>query len=256
MKKLALILCIFALACTRGGKEGVFTIEGDLKGVADGTVISLFAYDGNMSRGVATDTVKNGRFSFSYPLTGNERLSLGGPYDDPGFPSMVREIWAAAGEKAVVRGGNTLIFTWEVKSKVPEQAEADRYMLRSKNEYDRVQKLSIEENKARLDPDGGPQRRSIDSLRYLRDDVDMAIFRNNIAVMDETRVSEIWLDRLRTLTDMIRRNPDKFGALTEDAMRLYGRLTAEQRELPVAQAVRVNLFPPPKNRIGNLSEIQ
>lgn len=251
MKKLALILCIFALACTHVEKEGCFTIEGHLRGVKDGTVISLFVYDGNMGRGVATDTVRNGRFSFSYPLTENAKLSLGGPYDDPEFPSMSRFIWAAPGEKAVVRGGSTLIFTWKVKSGVPKQIEADRYMLRSKNEYDRVQRLAIEENKARLNPDEGPRRRSIDSLRYLQDDVDMTIFRNNIAVMNETAVSEIWLDKLHALTNMIKHYPDKYAVLKDDALKLYGKLTTEQKELPMAQAIRINLFPPEKVGIGD-----
>lgn len=251
MKKLALILCIFALACTRSGKEGCFIIEGHLKGVRDGTVISLFAYDGNMGIGVATDTVKNGKFSFSYPLTGSAKLSLGGPYDDPEFPSMGREIWAVSGEKAVVRGDNTLIFTWKVKSRVPKQTEADRYMLRSRNEYDRVQRLQIEENTARLNPEAEPRRKSIDSLRYLQDEVDMVIFRNDIAVMDETPVSEIWLDKLHSLTNTIKHYPDKYGVFKDDALRLYEKLTPEQQELPVAQAVHINLFPPEKVKPGD-----
>lgn len=245
MKKIVFLVCVAIAACSQPATRN-FKIEGILSGVKDGTEISLYRYDGGVPVGVDTTAVVNGRFSFSCPVAALTRLSISGPFGDPEFPAMSREIWAEPGGRATVKGGDTLIFTWAVRSKVPEQKIADRYMLRSKDEYNRVQRLQIEENMARLAGETGygaatAERKSIDSLKYLRDDVDMIINRNNIAVMDETPISEIWLEKLYALSSLVKRS-DKYAVLKSDAVRLYERLSDEERQSNVAQAIHKNLF--------------
>lgn len=255
MKDLIFLLCLAAVSC-RQVPENEFHIEGRLTGIRDSTVISLVKYEGNVGRRFATDTLINGRFSFVYPLTENASLSLSGPYNDPEFPSMGREIWAAPGEKATVTGNNTLIYTWKVKSRVPEQKEADRYMLRSETEYNLLQQTWIERDKLyRLrsnaqKPGKDKLNASLDSLERVADNLFIKISRNDIDIMNKTDVSEIWLDQLRGLSVMIK-HYDKYAELRADAERLYERLMPEQRELPTAQEIGLSLFPPPVVQVGD-----
>ena len=48
--------------------EGEFRIEGELTGVPDSTVLSLYRVDGNLLKRMQADTVIDGRFSFRLSL--------------------------------------------------------------------------------------------------------------------------------------------------------------------------------------------
>ena len=74
---------------------------------------------------VDTAHATNGRFSFRYPATGKGRLAILTFSDD--VSDMFLPLWSAPGEKAVITGDNNYKRTWSVKSRIPEQREAERY---------------------------------------------------------------------------------------------------------------------------------
>ena len=246
MKRTVLLLSLFASACAPRVPENEFHIKGGVAGLRDSTIIELTQWDGNSGRRIATDTIVEGRFSFIVPTTEKIQLSISGSYGDDSFPNMLRYIYAEPGEKITITGEGTLYGTWSIKSRVAEQRESDAYILQSRDEYVRNQQLSIEQNKART----ARNRPAFDSLRALESESDMAIMRGNVAVMDRTPVSEIWLDELRGLAMMIGAY-ENYGVFREDAVRLYERLTPEQRELPDAQTIKFDLFPPEKVGVGD-----
>lgn len=239
MKKLLLLplLCIFALACTHTEKD-VFIIKGDVKGVKDGTVVHLYEQIRTFWAGKEADTVRNGKFSFRIPLTENARFSVAISVDDPEFPLMTRDIWAVPGEKATIKGDNNIVYSWKIKSNVPAQAEVNRYLQTSQKEYEELAQVLISEKKTLRNMENA-QQETMDSLGQLRDSFKMIINRNNIAIMDETPVSEVWIDKLRALSSFVAGQFDEqFQPLREDAERLYKKLSDEEKESAVGKNIR------------------
>ncbi len=241
---------MLAAACSPRVPAGEFHIEGRIAGLPDSTVVLIFQYDGNYGRSIATDTLIGGRFSFVLPMTEKTLLSVSGSYDDDRFPNALRYIYAVPGEKITITGEGTLYGTWKIKSRVPEQREADAFMMASRDEYIRRQLLALEDNQARKITDPATRRATRDSLGALEEEINFAITRNDIALMGRTPVSDIWLDELKGIATMIGAY-ENWGIFREDAVALYERLTPEQRELPVAQAILFNLFPPEKVGVGD-----
>ncbi len=249
MKRFLIAFCFLASAWMPV-PENEIRIEGHIDGLGDGAVIVLFKYEGNLGMSIAQDTVTDGRFSFTVPVTGNEKLSLSGKYGDDRFPSYGRDIWAVPGEKVTVTGTGAFVYTWKVESRVPEQAVADAYMLQSEKEYNRIQQLSVERNKARAIADENTSKAAVDSLQLLSDAMQIKIYRNHIALMDRTPVSDIWLDELQTVAMMVK-HYEAYAVLRDDALRLYEKLTPEQKALPAAQDIGISLFPPEKVGVGD-----
>ena len=52
--------------------QGTFTIEGQVKNVEDGALITLFRLDGNVGSSIGVDTIRNGHFRFQAETLGNE----------------------------------------------------------------------------------------------------------------------------------------------------------------------------------------
>lgn len=245
MKKLLLMLCLPVVACSPRMPENEFHIEGHITDLRDSAIIDIGRMEGNMGQRIASDTVIDGRFSFVLPTTEKSQLYIMGRGDE--FPSMFRHIYAAPSEKATVTGEGALYVTWNIKSRIPEQHEMDAYISQSHDEYIRNQQLSVEQNKAYATFD----RTVIDSLQALQFESTMAIMRGDIAVMDRTPVSDIWIDKLRGIAGMVGAYEDYAAEFKDNAMRLYESLSPEQKELPVAQTIKFDLFPPEVVGVGD-----
>ena len=127
MKKL-LFSSLFLLGSLVSQAQHEYTIKGEVKGVKDGTHVSLFLTDGRVGSIVGTDTIRNGTFFFKRNVgeSGMDQLSL--MCRDTDFPPMSLDIYATPGAKIKVTGTNPLIYTWRVDSPVKEQQEHNRFI--------------------------------------------------------------------------------------------------------------------------------
>ena len=87
MKKL-LFSSLFLLGSLVSQAQHEYTIKGEVKGVKDGTHVSLFLTDGRVGSVVGTDTIRNGTFFFKRNAgeSGMDHLSL--MCRDTDFPPM------------------------------------------------------------------------------------------------------------------------------------------------------------------------
>ena len=99
--------------------EGEFRIEGELTGVPDSTVLSLYRVDGNLLKPMQADTVIDGRFSFRDTITTDPRcLALMGRGE--GFPPTWLDVWVGSGTVVHIKGEGKGLRTWFVESRLPE----------------------------------------------------------------------------------------------------------------------------------------
>lgn len=148
MKKL-LFSSLFLLGSLVSQAQHEYTIKGEVKGVKDGTHVSLFLTDGRVGSIVGTDTIRNGTFFFKRNVgeSGMDQLSL--MCRDTDFPPMSLDIYATPGAKIKVTGTNPLIYTWRVDSPVKEQQEHNRFIEDSRDLWDEFQRLAIKERSMR-----------------------------------------------------------------------------------------------------------
>ena len=90
--------------------QGTFTIEGQVKNVEDGALITLFRLDGNVGSSIGVDTIRNGHFRFQAETLGNETeiVDMMGRSDK--FPSMSLGLWVRW-RKRLRRGRTALGWT-------------------------------------------------------------------------------------------------------------------------------------------------
>jgi thiol-disulfide isomerase/thioredoxin len=121
----------------------------------------------------------------------------------------------------------------------------------SRDEYIRSQQIAIEDKKARKIDDEAVRKATRDSLEVLEEALDFAIFRNDMALLNRTPFSEVWLDEFGTAATMIGAYENYASEFRSGAVELYERLTPELRELPKAQTIKFDLFPPEVAGVGD-----
>ncbi len=244
MKKL-LFSSLFLLSCFASHAQHEYTIEGDVKGVKDGTLVSLFLTDGRVGSVVASDTIRNGKFFFKRNAgeSGMDQLSLM-CNREADFPPMSLEIYATPDAQIKVTGTNTLIYTWKVDSPVKEQQEYNRFIENSRDLWDEYQRLAIKSRSMRSAPEAEQK-----AMRAKSDSISAIIDKRELKLMQELPVSSIWMDKLFGLSMSVKYNP-KFTYKVE-TLALYNRLSEEQKASIKGQEITVNLFPPKTVKEGD-----
>jgi len=111
-----LILCLIVCSCQ---EHHDYHIIGNLKGIPDGTVIQLAIQYENIASLIATDTVKNGKFSFSDSI-GDKILRMSLHLEDREHYSGACDFWV--GNSVIkVSGNSKYLSQWKVKSNIKEQ---------------------------------------------------------------------------------------------------------------------------------------
>ena len=130
--------------------QGTFTIEGQVKNVEDGALITLFRLDGNVGSSIGVDTIRNGHFRFQAETLGNETeiVDMMGRSDK--FPSMSLRLWVRPGDNIRISGENTLIRTWNVESAVPEQVANQAFINDSRELWNEYQRNSLLQREYRM----------------------------------------------------------------------------------------------------------
>lgn len=253
--KVLLILSAPLLLSAVTNAQKKFTIQGRLEGVPDGTAVALYRNDGNIWTPSATDTVRNGAFSFSDTTATAFPYVLRGLNEN--FPSMWLDVWAAPGAKIRIDGKGYWIRTWKVSSTIPEQQEMNSYISPNIRMLEQLQEISITrrqlsskrakasaEEKKRL-------KETSDSLGLIEDSLHNSIRKGELAIMQRSMVTQIWLNKLKDLARDVKYNPKTL--YRQDALELYKRLTKKQLESRTGAEIKGYLFPPEVVKAGEMA---
>jgi hypothetical protein len=223
--------------------QGTFTIEGQVKNVEDGALITLFRLDGNVGSSIGVDTIRNGHFRFQAETLGNETeiVDMMGRSDK--FPSMSLRLWVRPGDNIRVSGENTLIRTWNVESTVPEQVANQAFINDSRELWNEYQRNSLLQRAYRrkyagsaVDEERQAIRAQADSLRKLEDEITIRIDANTIKRMKQIPVDDIWLEQLEKLA-MSAKYTENYP-YKEEVIALYEGLTDGEKQSGIE---RINL---------------
>lgn len=121
---------------------GPFVINGKLAGVEDGAVVRLFRRTAAWElpwRRIRCATVVS-----CCAAKWNQLEMLSIAVQGEGFPSMGLNVWVEPDAVVSVSGRDKLLVTWKVASKIPQQAEANRYIDASRSEYVQMQQAAVE----------------------------------------------------------------------------------------------------------------
>lgn len=237
MKKL-LLGSFYLFCCLTMNAQQEYTIDGHVKGLKDGTIVTLFLTDGRVGSSVAVDTVHNETFHFKRNAgeSGLDDLSLSCQYKDE-FPPMSLQLYAVPKAKIKVTGSNNLIYTWKVDSRVKEQLEYNKFMEPTRDLWDEFQRLIIQEQKMRNATND--ERKA---MRSKVNSVSSQINERELEVMKKLPISAIWIEKLLGLSYSVKYNPH--FAHKEETLALYNRLSDDQKASVKGQEITVNLFPP------------
>ena len=247
----AAILSLFAVSASA---QNEFTVKGHLKGVEDGTIIMLMQQMGNVGMSVVNDTVRNERFSLTWNGSGeNEKYSLS--VQGEGFPPMGLDIWTKAGAVIEVSGNDKYIYTWDVKSKIPEQADRAGFVNASREDWIEIQRLSAQRNALYKNIENITQeeyakiRVVADSLDKLSDPISNRINLKEVELLlKDDVITTTGLDVLRGLTLAVKYGND--STLRPQVEAVYAKLSDEQKNSREGKIVFTNLFPPQVVQVG------
>ena len=250
MKK-QLLLC-FLLGTLGAQAQEKFTIEGKLENIADGTVFNLFKLDGNVGSSVAVDTLQNGTFQFELATEGNglEQYSLMAR-DRENFPPMSLDLWVRPGSHLKIEGNNPYIYTWKVESDTEEQQLRQKMVEASREKWEELQRLHIEVMQLFNNNPSEQDKAKADSLSKITQQLETEVLKNNISILRQTPVNNVWMNELYRLGMAV--NYDKAFPYRKEVEELYNLLTDEQKKSNEAKSVYLALNPPKVVQIGDMA---
>jgi peroxiredoxin len=122
------ILCLLVWSCQ---EQHDYRIIGNLSGIPDGTVIQLGIQYENIGSRIATDTLRNGKFSFSDSI-GNILSRMYLRIQDSKNYSGQCDFWVN-NSNIEVYGNSKYLSQWKVKSNIKEQKIENEMMDQSRN---------------------------------------------------------------------------------------------------------------------------
>lgn len=233
--------------------QGEFVIKGTLKNVADGTVILLMKQDGGFGMQVSLDTVRNGKFMYKWKIAAaREKYSLFPGPNESGFPTMGLDIWVKSGSVIKVTGDNKWMYTWDVKSDIPEQIERSRFIKTNKADWDKCQYVGVEENTtAKGNLETSRKKALNDSLKKLTRAILHRIVLKEIELLKQKPIKTIAGIAVlnRAVTEMkIENNNSKLLELKQ----IYRQLTKQQKESVEGYSIYTLLYPPKIVKVGDM----
>ncbi|GGH12341.1 AhpC/TSA family protein [Sphingobacterium alkalisoli] len=257
MKYYFAFICAFFLLDSLFAQSPII-IEGRLKGVEEGTMITLMKTEGNVGISVAKDSIVNGRFSISYSPDTQDlgEYSLMGTGE--GFPSMSLRLWSKAGNHITIEGKDKLIYSWDVESSIPQQAEWSYFIKANKESWEEYQKLVAQRStliNTYYDDNVSKEERKVlktqmDSLDRLASLYNYEIDKSNLALLQkEGKMTEVRLGVLKGIAQAIKWDKrEEFRPAVEE---LYGRLNTEMKESRYGEEIALALYPPQAPQIGD-----
>ncbi|ADV43383.1 TlpA disulfide reductase family protein [Bacteroides helcogenes] len=255
-KKHLLSVGIFLLALPFQAQEKC-SIQGTVKGLPDGTVLTLSRKNGRVMENVAVDTVRNSTFLFNIEPANQqtERIMLMGKGD--GFPNTWLDIYIAPRQSVKVSGSNKLLRTWIVESAIPEQQYQNQFINATRKDMDVQQSLQAVTcalwNRVDHSESADEKAALRDSIRNVlhpqTDSIQRLIVKEEIRIMKDMPINDAWIDRMETFSAFV-----SFGAdfpYTEEVRALYQRMPSELRETEIGKQITTQLYPPKTVKVGD-----
>lgn len=204
-------------------KDNSFVIEGNITGVRDSVTVVLFKIDDLISKhgkGVATDTLINGKFSFDIPIEDSlDRYNIIIVGDRYEFPPQGADIFAEPGKKAIVTGTGVSLMKWKVRSNVKKQRDWQTYMNYTAD-------VSSEIGLAAMDRSMAPEKR-----HALCDSLNRVCFVKALEYFESEKTSDIWIDEFHSWAKYagIYKNKE----MKEKLKALLPRISDEQMKTPL-----------------------
>lgn len=242
-----LSLCVFA----QGEKE--FVVKGTLKHVEDGTVLLLMKAEGNVGMQVSSDTVRNGKFTLKWKIVdGTEKYSLSPGPKESGFPPMGLDIWAKSGSVIEVTGNGKWIYTWDVKSNIPEQIEQSWFVKENTANWNELQRLLVENETLAMGNMKASEKKDLtDSLNGLTQTILKKIALNNVELLKQKPITTIAGMEVLDIAVSVIKGENDTAKLTE-LKHLYNQLSKYQKESSKGNHIYSNLYPSKIVKAGDM----
>lgn len=222
-------------------KENEYLIEGSLSNVPDGAIINLARLNGQVFENVATDTLRNGKFSFqdtiSVPSRNMMILS-----NSEGFPSTWLSFWVGSGKVTKITGKDKSLRMWTVACDLPEQEAENRFIDATREDWQVLGDLMIQEtilSEKRTDNTLNismeEYRAQKDSLQRLSDTLNLSIVRKEIEVMRKEPITPAWIDRMHRLALGVRY--DANFKYKEEANDFFARMSDAEKQTPAGREI-------------------
>lgn len=226
MKQLLCLLfaAVAVTACAPAVPAGEFRIVGKIENVPDSAVVRLYEPQGQMLRGMAVDTLVDGRFSFRDTISSPKALQVCLHIGD--YQGGVLDIWAAPGKCTEIRGEGEQAWLWEVVSDIPEQRDEDIYRALVEPEIRELNRFQ-----GILQPQ--------ELTRYM--ELCGQISEKTVRHMQTAPVTEVWMNRFAECARFL-----LYGIGTAhkaEMLALYDRMTEEQRQSPTGWRIDACLNP-------------
>ena len=270
--KRCLLACIalFSVACSNSVKliGNEFLIEGKISGVEDGTVILLYRMDVSSRNLIASDTLKDGRFTLRGETESNpDQLAIHSIGNDGSYSNLLN-VWAAPRTKIKIRGKDILTPLWEVKSSVPYQKEENRFVNNNRDIIAERARICVEASimgiEMRAASAAGSEdeamayrRIIIDSLIVIDRALEVKISYNDIAIMEKADITQIWLNAMRNISNIVKNHygifdldAEQAAYFREKALELYARMSEKDRNSALGTLITANLIPSRVAKVG------
>lgn len=255
---LALASIIFASCATRPEvADGMFLIKGNIKNVADSSIVNLMCpMGGGAFITVQSDTIIGGKFEFCDSITDTKD-----PYritsQSDGFTHSDIYVWIDSKSYIEIEGESGALQTWTVKSDNQMQKEENDYLKYILPVIEKEFELSKEINKATFlmykkmwaKQDFKKEYYAADSLGKLYDPVDEAIDFKQLEYFENTPVSEHWLfsyfPHIRFME--YKKNEDLVAKIKS----IYGLIPENYLSTPMGKDITTYMYPPQVVNVGD-----
>lgn len=215
-------------------------VHGTVSGIKDGTPVFLMLSDGRSATSIAYDSIRDGAFSLK--ATVEDGLSVGEVlFNDKSVPSIHRrEFYLAPGaDIEVTFSGLKELRSYPIKSNVPEQAESDRFIDKSRRQHEEFVELFL-------------SGLSHEEMKHTIDSISAIIEANDIELLSEMPLSEVWIDKLTELAfnNSFRIKTGDHNNLDE-LKKLYERIPDYLRDDTRIERIKTYLYPPKTVEIGD-----
>lgn len=235
--------------------QQTFVVRGNISGLEEGSVVTLFEVQDGAWTEVDADTVSGGVFRLSGRADGPLTYEVQVRQPERGI--AMRKVWAQAGDTVVFEGDSGEVAMWTVRSRNPLQAEQTVYDRCALDEQVRIAAFRREMNRVGMQMNRAPKEEAgalharMRSMDARKDSLEELVCTKQFEEMKRRYTNED--GTVKTLTPC---GECMFGEaafyvryakgfpIADDVRAFYKALSDEQRQSDIMRKAEVQLFPP------------